>query len=180
MQLTADQVSSVTGLYWDRENDDFLRVYQKDGSLRGRNGNGDFVLKPVNESHFQLANTPVSLTLEIMPNGSRRLVQKFQTQRPIFYEPIESSDPTGTQLVEYCGDFTTKEIDPVYHITLQNDVLMISWLKHPPTVLEPRNRDTFSATIGTIRFTRDPNQKLSGFVLDSNDIHNLNFTRRSQ
>ena len=43
---------------------------------------------------------------------------------------------------------------------------------------EPRTLDVFTAEIGTIRFSRDPNHRVSGFVLNSGRIRNFRFTRR--
>jgi hypothetical protein len=55
---------------------------------------------------------------------------------------------------------------------------MLTRLKHKPTALEPRVRDAFSTAIGTIRFTRDASQHVSGFKLSNYGVRKFRFTRR--
>ncbi len=51
IQLTVQQLSRMAGLYWNREDDQFVKAYMKDGELRVSFGSdGDFRLKPVNET----------------------------------------------------------------------------------------------------------------------------------
>jgi hypothetical protein len=40
-------------------------------------------------------------------------------------------------------------------------------------------RDVFVGEIGTVRFTRDANQHISGFILDAGRIRNFQFTRKT-
>jgi hypothetical protein len=41
-------------------------------------------------------------------------------------------------------------------------------------------RDTFTGDIGTVRFTRDANRHINGFILNAGRIHGFKFTRREK
>jgi hypothetical protein len=64
-------------------------------------------------------------------------------------------------------------------MVVQDGKLTLTRLKHKPAQLDPRTLDVFTAEIGTIRFTRDSNHRVSGFVLNSSRIRNFRFTRRA-
>jgi hypothetical protein len=57
--------------------------------------------------------------------------------------------------------------------------LSLTRLKHKPDALHPAVRDVFTGDIGTVRFTRDANQHLSGYVLNAGRIQNFRFSRKA-
>jgi hypothetical protein len=66
----------------------------------------------------------------------------------------------------------SKEIEPLYRVAVQDGRLVLMRLKRDPDTLEPRTRDVFSGEVGTIRFTRDSNNHISGFLLSTGRIRN--------
>jgi hypothetical protein len=100
------------------------------------------------------------------------------TEKPDLFEPIPLTIPTAAELADYAGSYVSQEIEPLYRMVVQDGKLTLTRLKHKPAPLEPRTLDVFTAEIGTIRFTRDPNHRVSGFVLNSGRIRNFRFTRR--
>src|SRR5215471_6676270 len=107
----------------------------------------------------------------------RRLEQSFGGQKPSVYESVVAFTPSGTELADYVGAYVSEEIDPVYRIVLQDGNLKLARLKHNPETLRPAVRDVFSGGFGTLRFTRDGNQRISGLVLNSGRIRNFRFAR---
>jgi len=185
MNLTEQQVSGPQGLYWNRDDDQFLKTYLKDGKLRISFGiEDDYALKPVSETFFHIADTPWGdqANFHFEPatgDKPRRLLQSFGDGKPDLFESVPSSTPTGADLAGYGGSYVSQEIEPVYRMVVQGGKLTLTRLKHKPSPLEPRTADVFSAEIGTIRFTRDSNHRVSGFVLNSGRIRNFRFTRRA-
>ena len=58
--LTEQQLAGLAGLYWNRDDDQFVKVYMKEGKLRvSLRGEQDFPLKPVSETFFHLAEVPL-------------------------------------------------------------------------------------------------------------------------
>jgi CubicO group peptidase (beta-lactamase class C family) len=95
-------------------------------------------------------------------------------------QSVAAFDPTAAQLAAYPGSFVSQEIDPVYRISLQDGKLTLLRLKHKPDTLRPTMRDVFVGEIGTVRFTRDAKQHISGFILDADRIQNFQFTRENE
>jgi CubicO group peptidase (beta-lactamase class C family) len=184
IQLTVQQLSDIAGLYWNREDDHFVKVYLKEGKLHVIfGGDADFTLKPVSTTYFHLAEVSfgdqVNLRFELAGQGKpRRLLETFGDGKPTVYESVESFIPSTAGLSVYAGEYTSEEIDPVYRVILKDDGLTLARLKHNPTVLVPCVRDTFSSSLGTVRFTRDANHHVSGFVLNGGRVRNFQFTRR--
>jgi len=185
INLTEQQLSGFQGLYWNRDNDQFLRTYLKDGKLRvSFDTENDHALKPVSETFFHIADTPWGdqANFHFEPAAGdkpRRLLQNFGDGKPDLFESVAPSAPTAAQLADYAGSYVSQEIEPVYRMVVQDGKLSIERLKHKPAPLEPRTLDVFTTEIGTIRFTRDSNHRVSGFVLNSNRIRNFRFTRRA-
>jgi len=183
--LTADQMAEFTGLYWNREEDEFLKIFVRDGKLEGDAGDDEpLVLKPFAESRFHIADKPWGDRVEIhfvAPSGDKphRLEQSFGGGKPSIFETAESFSPTGVQLAEYVGAYVSEEIDPVYRITGDGGKLCLVRMKHKPDTLRPATRDVFTGQIGTVRFTRDANGRVSAFVLNAGRIQNFHFIKRT-
>ncbi len=182
--LTEQQLAGLAGLYWNRDDDQFVKAYVKEGRLRASlRAEQDFLLRPVSESFFHLAEVPfgdqVNLHFEPGAGGKpRRLLESIGDAKPDVFEAVTPFMPSVAERAEYAGSYVSEEIEPVYHISVQDGTLILLRLKHKPDTLEPRIKDVFSAEIGTIRFTRDSHQRVSGFVLSTGRIRNFRFTRR--
>lgn len=148
--LTADQMAGFTGLYWNREDDAFVKIFVKNGKLQGDAGGEEpLVLKPFAESRFHIADKPWGDQVEIhfvMPSGDkpRRMEQSFGGGKPSVFEAAEASSPSGAELSEYAGAYVSEEIDPVYRIVLEGDKLSLLRLKHKVDTLRPAVRDVFT------------------------------------
>ena len=184
--MTAEQMATIAGIYWGREEDDFAKLRVKDGKLQMDVGQDDFhELTPFAPAHFHVANVSWGDNVDIHfvaadAGKPRRLEQTFDGGKPEFYEFVAAFDPTAAQLAEYPGSFVSQEIGLVYRISLQDGKLTLIRLKHKPDTLRPTMRDVFVGEIGTVRFTRDANQHISGFILDADRIQNFQFTRKNE
>lgn len=175
-----------TGLYWNRENDGFVRISVKDGKLIGDLGGDEpLVLKAFAESRVHIADKPWGDEVEIRFVAAsaakpRRMEQRFADGKPSVFEATEVVSPSSAQLAEYAGAYVSEEIDPVYRVTLEGEKLTLVRLKHKPDTLRPAVRDVFTGEIGTVRFNRDPgNGHVSGFVLNTGRIQNFHFVKRA-
>ena len=181
--LTSEQMSAFTGLYWNRADDAYDRIYVKEGQLI-IDGDEPLVLKPFAESRFHIAGKPWGDEVEIhfVANGQdkpRRMEQSFGGGKPLVYDATEASSPTAAELHDYPGAYVSEEIDPVYRIVLDGDKLSLVRLKHEAENLRPAVRDVFTGQIGTVRFVRDANGHVAGFVLNAGRILNFHFTKRA-
>lgn len=184
--MTAEQMAAVSGTYWKRDDDDFQRILLKDGTLQMDFGADEFhPLRPFAESHFHIEDVPWGEQLDIhfVPAAAgkpARLEQSFDGDTPEIYEYVATVDPNPAQLAEYAGAFVSDEIEPVYRISVQDGKLTLMRLKNKPDSLRPTTQDVFIGQIGTLRFARDANGRISGFILDAGRIQGFQFTRRPE
>ncbi|UCC49969.1 MAG: beta-lactamase family protein [Gemmatimonadota bacterium] len=95
-------------------------------------------------------------------------------EEPEEEQPLELS---AEQLAVYAGDYYSEELDVTYRLRLEGDTLRLfvgNWLDSPLTPSEP---DVFRARVLTFRFTREPPERASGFLLDAGRVRNLRFER---
>jgi CubicO group peptidase (beta-lactamase class C family) len=183
--LTNQQLAGLAGLYWKPDGDEFVKTYLKDGKLRVSFDPGnDYALKPVSETFFHIADVPWGdqANLHFEPaagNNPRRLLNSFGDGKPGVFDSVAPFLPSAAESDEYAGNYVSEEIEPIYRVAVQDGRLVLMRLKRDPDTLEPRTRDVFSGEVGTIRFTRDSNNHVSGFLLSTGRIRNFRFMRQA-
>jgi CubicO group peptidase (beta-lactamase class C family) len=182
--LTAEQMAAIAGTYWNRKNDEFATVQIKDSKLQMDVGVNDLhPLKQFAPAHFHVADVPWGNDIDLHfiaadAGKPRGLEQSFGGDKPEFYESVAAYDPTAAELAGYAGAYMSEEIDPTYRIDLRNGKLTLLRIRQKPDTLRPAMQDVFVGEIGTVRFTRDANKRITGFILDAGRIQNLRFTLR--
>ncbi len=183
--LTAAQMAAIAGTYWNRDDDAFEKVLVKDGKLLINLGGDELhPLKSAGEAHFHIADVPWGDDVDLhflAPTAEkpRLLEQSFGGGKPDILESATAYTPAAAELAEYAGAYVSEEIDPVYRIVLQEGNLTLTRLKSKPDTLRPAVRDVFTGDIGTVRFVRDANQHISGFILNAGRIQNFRFSRKA-
>lgn len=184
INLSSEQMAVYTGMYWNREDDDFVKIVVKDGKLETENGSDDpLVLKPFAESRFHVADKPWGDMVEIhfvaaKGDKPKQMEQSFGDGKPAVFEAAEAATPSAAELSQYAGAYVSEEIDPVYRIVLEGDKLRLTRLKAKADTLRPTVRDVFAGDIGTVRFKRDASGHITGFTLNAGRIQNFHFSRR--
>jgi hypothetical protein len=182
--MTGEQMATMAGVYWGREEDEFLTLRLKNGKLQINMGRGDFQdLKSFAPAHFHVANVSWGDNVDIHlvaadTAGARHVEETFVGEWPKMYEPVAVFDTAAAKLTEYPGEFVSQETEPVYRISLQAGELTLLRLKHKPDMLRPVMRDVFVGEVGTVRFTRDAHRLVSGFILDAGRIQNFKFVKK--
>jgi hypothetical protein len=143
------------------------------------------LLKPFAESHFRVGGVPwrEHMDVHFVPAADgkpARIEQSWDGGKPNVYEYVEAVDPTPAQLGDYVGAYVSGEIDPVCRLEVKDGKLTLLRLKSKPDPLRPVTQDVFTGRLGTMRFTRDANHRVSGFVLDAGRIQGfpIHKTRR--
>jgi CubicO group peptidase (beta-lactamase class C family) len=183
-KLTEDQMAPLVGIYWNREDDAFEKITVKEGKLHISLGGDEHPLKPAEETHFHIGDVPWGDMVDIhfVPAGldkPRRFEQSFGDGKPDVFEVATAFVPGSGELAEFTGAYVSEEIDPIYRFALQDGSLTLTRLKNKPDTLHPAVRDVFTGDIGTVRFTRDANHHISGFILNAGRIQNFHFARQS-
>jgi len=89
----------------------------------------------------------------------------------------ERYEPVG--LVEFAGRYVSDELESVYEITVDNDLLRLR-RGHQRQVLslQPGPRDEFSVAGGTIRFVRNAAGRVEGLTVDAGRARGMRFDRQ--
>jgi len=183
--LTREQMAAIAGNYWDGQ-DQYAKVIVKDGKLELDLNRDDFhELKQFAPAHFHVADEPWGDQIDLhffAAEGEkpRRLEKTSDGGKPELFEAVAPAQATEAELAEYAGGYVSQEIDPVYRIVVQNGSIVLTRLKHNPDALRPAARDVFVGDIGKVRFLRDANQHVSGFILDADRIQNFRFTKKTE
>lgn len=182
VKLTDQQRGNDVGVYWNSMTADVARVTQANGKLYIAAAGGSSELLPLSENRFRILARPGEVTFESNGGGARRLILAFQDSAPLGYEPVKSVLPTAEQLSEYAGAYYSDEIDSTYRIAVQEGKLVLSRKKYSAATLQPAFTDAFNSfsILGTIRFTRDQNNRVIGFILDAGRIRNFQFVKQPQ
>ena len=139
IQVSDQELAAVAGSYFNFANNNFRRLYVKNGKL-------------------------------IYSRGSSESESRRGQSRATYTPP---------QLREFIGTFYSEEIEATYTIILKDDKLMLRRKNvDGETTLVGHFADAFSATgTGGIRFTRDNQNHLNGFLLTTGRVRNLRFIR---
>jgi hypothetical protein len=65
-RLTAEQAASLAGIYWNHDDDAFIKITAKGSTLQANSGREEMlVLKPVGAGRFHIADVPWGDQVEI-------------------------------------------------------------------------------------------------------------------
>jgi hypothetical protein len=125
------------------------------------------------------AGRTTDLRVELGAGGRRQLTEtvRSSTTKPAVFEGVDPFSPTPAQAAEYAGVYHSQEIEPAYRIEFADGKAVLRRLKSAPVTLEPLTRDVFRGSAGTLRFSRDPRGRVSGFTLSSGRIRGFRFSR---
>jgi CubicO group peptidase (beta-lactamase class C family) len=179
-KLTAEQLAAKVGIYYNPDGDVIRRISVQNGSLRAfQSMTGQGVeLKPLSDTRFRSVDLPIEIRFESQGTGGMRVIEAPESgAKPVVYERAEEFKPTPSELAEYVGQYRSDEIEPVYRIAVRDGKLVLERLKSSQSPLEPAIRDLFTNPIGNIRFVRDGQGKVMGFILNRGRILNFRFRR---
>ena len=183
VKLTEQQIAAKVGVYWSSNSGDIARITEKDGKLFIAAAGGSSPLSPVAENRFRILARPGEVNFEPPRSGAaQRLILTLEGSPVINYEAVKSVVPTAEQLAEYTGSYYSDEIDSTYRIAVKEGKLTLVRKKFPPLTLQAAFMDGFTSgsLLGNIQFTRDQQQRVSGFIASGGRVRNFKFVRQPQ
>lgn len=179
--LSEAELKSKVGVYWNVRAEEFARVTESDGKLRVGLGGNNGTLVPDNANRFRVPEANGEVEFETNADGApRRMLIKLPGQKPATFDAVPPADTT--QLAQFVGNYYSDEIDSTYKIALKDDKLVLMRKKADPATLQPVFRDAFStfSILGTVRFTRDAQNRVNGFTLHAGRIRSFKFVKRAE
>lgn len=181
-KLTEAQLTGKVGIYYNPDGDVIRRIILQGGSLRmlqGVAGTG-IELKPLSDTRFRPVGQAVEIRFKPVGAGGMRWIDVPDSgAKPVAYERAEEFKPTPAQLADYVGRYQSDEIEPIYRMAIQDGRLVLERMKAEPSPLAPAIKDLFTNPLGNIRFLRDAQGKVTGFILNRGRILNFRFKKAS-
>jgi len=180
VHVAAAVLAAKEGWYWNPEDDGFLHFLVADGGLRVAAGGSSWALVPLSEDRFQLKVFGVDFTFasaEGEPPHPAYLTEVQRSGKPEKRERIEPVVLTPDELAAFAGSYASDELGTSYSLHVEEGALVLRRIKADPEPLQQTLQDGFVGEIGTLRFTRQPDGSLSGFLLAAGRVRNLRFTR---
>ena len=137
-------------------------------------------MNALSESEFRLVIAPVDFKFEPLKSGGPLgLIVKPGDEKPEVFEAVTAFTPSTSELSSCVGSYYSEEVEPVYIMKIDGGKLVLHRLKNKPDTLRPIARDLFAGSIGSIRFTRNAQDQVSGFVLNAGRVRNVRFQKGS-
>jgi hypothetical protein len=180
VKLSEKELADKAGVYWASNSEELGRVTLMGGQLFFAFDGGSFVLIPLSEKRFQISAFDGEVMFESPSEGLRRIAITSPGRSKVILDALAPATPSAERLAEYAGDYYSEEIDSVYKLTVLDGKLTMKRKKYRPVEMTPVAKDVFTAAgSGSIRFTRDKRNRVTGLVLSRGRIKNFRFDRLS-
>jgi CubicO group peptidase (beta-lactamase class C family) len=172
----ATDMSRYSGLYFDSNTNTVRRVHAKEGKLFFERGPGNETeLAPIGDGRFLMLNVPVRVEVQFSPPEMRVIPPDV---KPLVFQTVAPVTLSAVDLSSYAGMFFSEELDATFTLAVEDGKLVLKTKRQPPVPLEPAFADAFRAPgVGLIRFSRNPEKKVSGFEVGVGRARHMGFTR---
>jgi CubicO group peptidase (beta-lactamase class C family) len=177
--LAADE-----GLYRDPTDEALLRIFVRDGTLRGSSGagaDGGWPLVPLGANRFRIPTTAITLEFEAGAGGARTLRVVGERPTPAVLERVASYTPSAAAVAALAGDYRSDELSTTYALRVRDGALIADVPGRASIALQPIRADTFAGSmVGVITFSRDRGGRATGFTVHAYAARGLRFDRVRQ
>ena len=182
VQVSEQELAAVAGSYFNFANNNFRRLYVKNGKLIYSRGGSESELAPLGNKRFRMLGVPDQIEISFKSPRPGAPLQMFTAANGkvfMVHDAVKAATYTPPQLREFSGTFYSEEIEATYAISLKDDKLVLRRKNvDGETPLVGQFADAFSAAgTGGLRFTRDAQNRVTGFLLTTGRVRNLRFVR---
>lgn len=184
VQVPEKELAAVAGSYFNSTSNNFRRLYVKNGKLIYSRGTSESELAPLGDNSFLMLGTPDRVEISFKPSRAGGPLQMITVvnggEATMTHDSVESKTYSTSQLAEFAGAYYSDEIEATYNILLQGEKLVLRRKNvDGETPLNAQFADTFfAAGTGGIKFTRDMQKHVTGFLLNTGRVRRLRFERR--
>ncbi len=181
VSLPEKELNAVAGSYFNSASNNFRRLYVKGGKLIYSRGSSESELAPLGNNRFLMLGVPDRVEISFTSPRPGAPLQMFTSANggtPIIHERVEPASYTPEQLAGFAGTYYSEEIDVTYTISLQGKELVLRRKNVDDAPLQLLFADTFSSVgSGTLSFTRDSQNHISGFLVNTGRVRKLRFNK---
>ncbi|MFN2513833.1 MAG: hypothetical protein ABR568_20745 [Pyrinomonadaceae bacterium] len=183
VRVPEKELAAVAGSYFSSTNNNFRRLYVKNGKLIYSRGTSESELAPLGNNRFLMLGTPDRVEISFksrLPGAPLQMMTVVNGELAFTHDSVESATYTTQQLTEFAGAYYSNEIEATYNIILQGDKLAVRRKNvDGETPMLGQFADAFSAAgTGGIRFTRNRQNQVTGFLLNTGRVRRLRFDKR--
>ena len=183
IQVPEKELDAVAGCYFSFANNNFRRLYVKNGKLMYSRGPSESELAPLGNDRFLMLGVPDRIEISfksLRPGGPLQMFTAANGKVFIIHDAVKPATYTPQQLQEFTGTFYSNEIDANYTLALKGDRLVLLRKNvDGDTPLVTQFADGFSAVgTGSIQFTRNAKSQVSGFLLSTGRVRKLRFDKK--
>jgi CubicO group peptidase (beta-lactamase class C family) len=138
-------------------------------------------LVPESDTEFSIRNRGATLTFQLNNVGDVTQLVFTQGDNVMIGEKFEQVELDAQQLKEYTGDFYSDELGTTYTLAVVDGKLTAQHRRHDDIQLNPTKKDMFLGEqwfFRQVRFTRDRENRVTGFRLSGGRIRNLRFDKK--
>jgi CubicO group peptidase (beta-lactamase class C family) len=181
IQMSEQELKDKTGTFLDPINRSFWTLNIEEGKLAVSAANGmRFRIGPVSATEFREFQVPVRIDVrfENRGEGERPLMHlSIDRRKPQVFEPVKLVTPAPSELAEYAGEYYSDEAQVSFKVSVENDRLVVTGRRTRRLVLSPALKGEFLSGNFNFDFTRDQQNKVTGFLLDTGPSINVRFVR---
>jgi CubicO group peptidase (beta-lactamase class C family) len=174
VHVPSDRLSRFAAAYWDAKNEVMRRFEKRDSTLVFSGS----VLIPVAENRFQNRAGNATFTFVTLPNNAIQLEEIMPTGEKLVYRRMPEAQVDAKTLAGYTANYYSPELDITWRIEPKDKGLVIKRRALPDQTIEPVFLDAFLTPGGVLRFTRDENGRVTGFVVGAGRVTGFRFEVR--
>lgn len=177
--LSNEQLSKVTGHFWNEEGSYAREIALRDDTLRYVRGQGnESLLVPVATNEFQMLNVGVDLRVKFEDMASEPvMIVIIDGGEPIISTAFTPPNYTANTLAQFVGKYYSEELSTFYTIVQDGEQLRVTHPRISDREIGPMLEDKFTGEMGRMDFKRNSQQKIIGFRISSGRIQNLKFDK---
>jgi CubicO group peptidase (beta-lactamase class C family) len=182
VDVPAQELERVTGLYWNADSSYSRRIYVNDSGvlIYSRGAQSETRLGPLGGDRFRMLGVPVEVEVAfrgVREGKAAEMVVTVGDDDPVVSAAYQPVDVTPESLTPYAGTYHSEELLVDYELFVREGGLMALGPGGEEIPLTPGIEDVFTVDGTAVRFTRD-GDKIDGFVLDTGRVKDLLFDRK--
>ena len=181
IQLAEQELKEKTGTFRNPKIGAICELSLEDGKLIANLFDLSFQIVALSKTQFRSVDAPFDTDIRFEKqhqNKPLRIHVTMEGEKPVTFEAIQLVSPTPAQLAEYVGDYYSDELQFTYKLVLEEGKLFFRHRNAPKKPLSPTLTDMFKVSYATIHFTRDHQNKISGFTLSTERVRDIRFVRK--
>ena len=180
--LSQKELEEKAGNYRDERFGQWIAVTIDKDKLKAAVGRREFILTPTSPTGFTALEVPFPVTIEFPPQGAGRpavAVFKGRGAASKYVKAPSLKTLTEAQLVVYAGTYVSDELlGAAYRIAVEKETLVVRFRSIEPTPLKAMAPDQFAGGIFNLDFSRDRNNRISGYTLSLGRVSGIVFVRK--